>query len=108
MPFWRSTVGANKLIGFKCGSVFIDLAFKDWLRDLLGEDNYLKLDPTQARGKITSFDREGEQMRKLMGMFNILKRNFKKGYGDKHMTLPEPLNNLNMHNKVDLGQITIT
>jgi hypothetical protein len=96
------------LIGFKCGSVFIDIAFKDWLRGLLGEDNYLRLDPTQPRGKITSFDREGEQMRELMKNFNILKRKFKKGHPDMKMTLPAPLENLNMRNKVDEGQITIT
>ncbi|KAH0556728.1 hypothetical protein GP486_005483 [Trichoglossum hirsutum] len=101
----------TKAIGYKCGSVFIDIAFKSWLREFVGEDNYLKLDPAQARDKITSFDREGERMRELMAAFNILKRKFEKGHQDMKMdflTLPEPLHNLNLHNKVEGGQIIIT
>ena len=47
-------------------------------------------------------------MRELMKSFNILKKKFKKGHSDMPMTLPKPLHNLNMHNKVDGGQIMIT
>jgi hypothetical protein len=68
----------------------------------------LRLGPAQAHGKITSFDREGEEMHQLMKDFNILKRKFRKGHRDMKMTLPKPLENLDLHNRVEGGEITIT
>ena len=72
----------------------------------------MKLDPAQARGKIMSFDREGEQMRELMKYFDIHKRRFgkepKEGYPVMKMTLPKPLENLNLPNRVEGGEIKIT
>ena len=32
--------------GSRCGSIFIDQAFKQWLRELLTDDFYLQLDPS--------------------------------------------------------------
>ncbi|KAH0538333.1 hypothetical protein FGG08_005068 [Glutinoglossum americanum] len=94
--------------GSKCGSMFIDLAFKKWLRDLLGEKNYQQLDQTQLVHKISSHDTEGQQMRELMKEFNKLKRKFKKDHRDMKIDLPEPLHNLDMDNRVIGGEITIT
>ena len=100
-------VGAADLIGNKCGSIFIDLAFKKWLRDLLGEKTYQKLDQAQLVHKISSHVTEGRQMRILMSDFNKLKTKFERNHRDMRMDLPEPLHNLNMDN-VEGGQITIT
>ena len=47
-------------------------------------------------------------MRELMKDFNILKRKFKKGHPDMKMTLPKPLENLDLPNRVEEGEITIT
>ena len=93
--------------GEKCGSIFIDLAFKEWLRDLLGEDNYQRLDPNADSKNISSHTIEGKQMRELMGKFNLHKIHFKKGDRDKRLDLPHPLDNLNLDNKVRAGEITI-
>jgi hypothetical protein len=101
-------VGTNGLIGLKCGSIFIDLAFKEWLKDLLGEENYQKLDQTRLAHKISSHNSEGRPMRELMKKFNRLKRMFNKEHRDMRMDLPEPLHNLNMGNRVVGGEITIT
>jgi hypothetical protein len=96
------------LIGYPCGSIFIDMAFKRWLKDLLGEGNYRELDQGQLAHKISSHDTEGGRMRKLMKDFNIHKRKFKKDQRDIQMDLPEPLHNLAMDNRVVGGEITIT
>jgi hypothetical protein len=32
--------------------VFIDLAFKHWLRNIIGQENFGKLDPAHARVRI--------------------------------------------------------
>jgi hypothetical protein len=94
--------------GYKCGSIFIDLAFKRWLKDLLGEANYRELDQGQLAHKISSHDAEGGRMRKLMKEFNIHKGKFRKDQRDIQMDLPEPLHNLDMGNRVVGGEITIT
>ncbi|KAI9776338.1 MAG: hypothetical protein M1839_000418 [Geoglossum umbratile] len=94
--------------GHRCGSIFIDLAFKKWLRDLLGEKNYQKLDQAQLAHKISSHHTEGKQMRQLMKGFNTLKFKFRKDQRDMKMDLPDPLHNLDMDNRVVGGEITIT
>ena len=100
-------VGTADLIGNKCGSIFIDMAFKKWLRNLLGE-KYKELDQGQLAHKISSHDTEGGRMRTLMKDFNIQKRRFKKDQRDIKIDLPEPLDNLNMGHKVVGGEITIS
>ena len=84
------------------------MAFKRWLKDLLGEENYRELDQGQLAHKISSHDTEGGRMRKLMKEFNIRKRRFKKDQRDIKIDLPEPLHNLNMGSKVVGGEITIS
>lgn len=94
--------------GEKCGSIFINLAFKKWLRELIGPENYQQLDQAQLVEKISSHDAEGERMRTLMKSFDIFKRKFVQGHRDIKIDLPEPLENLNLDNRVVGGQITIT
>lgn len=100
-------INAKDLIGSKCGSIFIDLAFKTWLKDLLG-NKYQELDETELVHKIKSHYREGPQMREVMDNFNTFKLRFHKDHRDMRMDLPAPLDNLNMDNRVEGGQITIT
>lgn len=98
----------NLSIGAKCGSIFINLAFKQWLRDLIGPQNYNILDQTEMAHNITSHDSEGERMRELMKRFDIKKRAFRRNHRDMKLDLPEPYNNLNLDTRVVGGQITIT
>jgi hypothetical protein len=99
---------SNKISGDKCGSVYIDLAFKNWLRDLIGEKNYEKLDPGSRGRKISSHAAEGADMRKLMKTFDVFKKKFNKEHRDMRMDLPGPLSNLDIAGKVNKGEITIT
>lgn len=93
----------------KCGSIFINIKFKEWLKDLLGDKNYQRLDPNTELNKITSHTTEGKAMRELMKEFDARKRGFRKDYNqDIHLDLPAPLDNLTIPGKVDGGEITIT
>ncbi|OXV10191.1 hypothetical protein Egran_02048, partial [Elaphomyces granulatus] len=92
----------------KCGSIFVDLAFKKWLRDVLGDKHYRRLDPSQLDPKIGYHHVEGQRMRELMQGFDKHKRKFNRDYRDIKMDLPYPLHNLNRDNKVVGGEITIT
>ncbi|KAL2063769.1 hypothetical protein VTL71DRAFT_5574 [Oculimacula yallundae] len=94
--------------GRQCGYIFINLAFKNWLRHLIGADNYRILDQAESANKITSHDYEGEKMRLLMKRFDIYKRKFARGQRDIKLDLPEPLKDLCLEGKVVGGQITIT
>lgn len=105
--------------GKKCGSIFINLAFKRWLQWHLGEDIYQELDQTteaagqQDRGlqatKISSHDSEGEHMRELMKRFEVLKRQFKHDPDREPilLLLPAPFEDLDVDGKVWGGQVTI-
>ncbi|KAF2188028.1 actin-like ATPase domain-containing protein [Zopfia rhizophila CBS 207.26] len=94
--------------GKKCGSIFIDMEFKKWLRSLIGDKNYQKLDPNTEANKISSHATEGEAMRILMKRFDALKKQFHSGSEDRHVDLPKPLHNLTIPGKVNSGEITIT
>jgi hypothetical protein len=94
--------------GAKCGSVYIDGAFKDWLQKLIGDKNYRELDPRNASQKISSHATEGRQMRQLMKQFDTLKRDFNKGEPDKGIDLPDPLDDLSVGDNVEEGELTIT
>ena len=95
--------------GAKCGSIYIDRAFKRWLMTIIGSHNYQKLDPNSNFGKISSHAVEGHYMRALMKMFDSYKQNFCKGFRDIRITLPEPsLKNLKIPEKVNDGEFTIT
>jgi hypothetical protein len=93
--------------GDKCGLIYLDLAFKRWLRNQLGEQNYQILNPSY-NGKISFHATEGEYMRHLMKRFDNHKRWFTKDSRDMKLILPLPLNNLTLSDKVTLGELTIT
>ncbi|KAE8452931.1 hypothetical protein EG329_013203 [Mollisiaceae sp. DMI_Dod_QoI] len=92
--------------GDKCGSIFVNLAFKDWLRGLIGDERYQQLDQAPMDSKISSHHTEGERMRELMRGFEIQKKGFTTNSGDIRIDLPEPFENLNMDGVVG-GEITI-
>lgn len=94
--------------GEKCGSIFIDENFKQWLRKTLGSKHYSKLDPRKASQKISAHSTEGEQMRAIMRAFDAYKRKFAKSARPMKMDLPEPLDNLDMGEKVVGGELTIS
>ncbi|KAH0558447.1 hypothetical protein GP486_004893 [Trichoglossum hirsutum] len=94
--------------GRKCGSIFIDIAFKMWLKALLGDKYYQMLDPIQQAYKISSHHTEGRSMRELMYSFSVFKKKFKKDSRVMKMDLPKPLDNLTLDDRVIGGQITIT
>jgi len=96
------------ILGDKCGSIFIDLEFKKWLRTVLGEGNYLLLDPDSEGQAITPYAREGRAMRHIMREFDLFKREFKNDGRDIKMDLPEPLNTLTIPGRVDEGELIIT
>src|ERR1700761_7954418 len=94
--------------GDKCGSIYIDIEFRKWLRDHIGEANYRQLDSNLNVERTSSHATEGKAMRLLMKKFELLKKNFSDDGRDAFLDLPHPLDNLNMQGKVDGGQITIT
>ncbi|KAH6665947.1 hypothetical protein B0J14DRAFT_203950 [Halenospora varia] len=94
--------------GAKCGSSYIDGYFKMWLRKLLGERNYRKLDPTAVGGKSNNNSSEGPHMRAIMDTFDGHKKEFRSDGRDIKLDLTEPsLANITIDGKVDEGQITI-
>ena len=93
--------------GYKCGAIFINVAFKQWLRDLIGEEKYQQLDQVKISYKISSHDAEGERMRILMKRFEVRKKRFVKDGRDVRIELPEPFHNLNIPDRVDKGLILI-
>jgi hypothetical protein len=94
-------------LGSKCGAIFINVAFKQWLKDLIGEDRYQQLDQAKISYKISSHDAEGERMRILMKRFEIKKKRFVKDGRDVRIELPEPFHNLDIPDRVDKGLILI-
>ena len=85
------------------------MEFKKWLRALLGDKNYAKLDPQMAADKITSHSTEGDAMRKLMTAFNEHKIAFEGNTEEVYyMDLPYPLDNLTIPGRIDSGQFTFT
>jgi hypothetical protein len=100
---------ADLRVGKKCGSIYIDRAFKRWLKGLIGKDNYEKLDPNNNVGRISSHYVEGQLMRQLMKRFDSSKQDFSRTFHDIKMTLPGPeLKNLHIPGRVNQGEIIIT
>jgi hypothetical protein len=93
--------------GRKCGAVYVDRAFKYWLRTLLGDQKYKELDQDADFNKGTSFSSESQQMRMLMARFDVLKKRFSSKPRDSRLDLPDPLANFNMPGKVNKGQVVI-
>lgn len=94
--------------GAKCGSVYIDGAFKAWLKKIIGNQNYQQLDPRNASQKISSHATEGKEMRILMKEFEKYKRKFNKDHREIKMDLPEPLDDITVGKKVLGGEVSIT
>lgn len=107
-PLSRLQARLNKDTAAKCGSVYIDRNFKRWLKRLLGDRNYQKLDPTNASQKISGHHTETDKMRTIMKTFDAYKRKFAKHSRDTKMDLPEPLDTLSIIGKVVKGELTIT
>ena len=100
----------TRLIGAKCGSSYIDANFKRWLRWLIGPKQYRILDPKCTR-KVTAHTSEGKLMRKIMGEFEIKKRNFRgKGahQSSMHIPLPNELAHLQKTGKIQDKELSIT
>jgi hypothetical protein len=93
--------------GAKCGSIWIDDAFKKWLRTIL-KDKYKVLDPRDTKNKHRSFATEGPEMRAIMKVFDTYKRKFSKEARDVKLDLPEPLDTHNEKNHVIDGELVIT
>lgn len=87
--------------------MLIDLAFKKWLQDLIGDKNYQLLEPVQ-RSLENPRNTEGENMRALMRNFEIHKKRFSSDSRDMHIDLPQPLENLSLANRVDVGEFTVS
>ncbi|KAF2249310.1 hypothetical protein BU26DRAFT_519428 [Trematosphaeria pertusa] len=95
--------------GRKCGSIFINLEFKKWLKRLIGEAKYRELDPDLDVDKNAAHAFETTSMRQLMRDFDTLKRDFQpNSHQDFHLDLPHPLANLDIPDVVNKGEITIT
>ncbi|KAK0125658.1 hypothetical protein ONS95_000339 [Cadophora gregata] len=92
----------------RCGSIFIDMAFKRWLSRLLGPELYSQLDGGHLLERIGSHGREGARIRYLMRHFEEYKQKFRHGHRAIHLDLPEPFENLHIDGRVDSGQITIS
>ncbi|KAF3050005.1 hypothetical protein E8E11_009658 [Didymella keratinophila] len=94
--------------GAKCGSIFINRAFKRWLRSQLGDEHYTKLDPNMEIDHDSSHSSETPAMRDLMQRFDERKQAFTRESRDQYLDLPFPLENLNVPGVINEGQITIT
>lgn len=93
--------------GQKCGSIFINQEFKRWVRLLLGDEEYRKLDPNLDIERNATHASETPAMRILMKKFDALKKNFSTNSREVRLTLPPPLQNLVIPNRVNQGLITI-
>jgi hypothetical protein len=83
------------------------MEFKRWLRQLLTDEHYRKLDPDPEFRNLGSHTVERKAMRELMDAFNAHKENFGSGSDDIHMDLPDPLDSLDLPGRVDRGGIKI-
>lgn len=93
--------------GRKCGSIFINQRFKEWIRMLLGDEEYRKLDPNLDIERNAAHASETPAMRALMKKFDALKKNFNMDSHEVRLTLPPPLQNLVIPDRVNQGLITI-
>ena len=93
----------------RCGSVFIDMAFKKWLRKTIEPHNYYLLDPANAgKKRIYPYASESGPMREVINRFEAKKKVFDSSTTEIRLDLPEPLDKLTIPGKVNQGQLTIT
>lgn len=96
----------------RCGSSNINSAFKYWLRDMIGMQNYSRLDPGGARQQIMSFRYETGAMRELMHRFEKQKQMFSNSSLDNikldlwSSSYPD-LDDLTIANRVNEGELNI-
>lgn len=89
--------------------MFVNLAFKQWLRSLIGPERYRKIDPTKSSNRISSRDAESETMRTHMIEFENKKKAFKGPESRKmHFDLPEIFHDLRVDGRIKECQITIS
>jgi hypothetical protein len=93
--------------GAKCGSAFIDTAFKRWLRKELEPEMYGKLDPANARGRFSPHSVESGPMRDLIKRFELKKKGFSNASQDIKLNLPAPLDRLTIDGRVNEGELII-
>jgi len=87
--------------------MFVNLEFKKWLRKVLTDVHYMKLDPNLDIGSFASHASETPAMRLLMKDFDLKKKHFTVGSFDCQIELPPPLENHSVPGYVDLGLLTI-
>jgi len=84
------------------------MEFKRWILELIGEQNYRRLDSNVLNLKLGSHDREGPAMRELMRSFDEQKKGFTTNFREMRIDLPKPLDKLNLDTRVRGGEIVIT
>jgi hypothetical protein len=75
---------------------------------VLGDRHYAELDPKSDGQKISSNATEGGATRELMRAFELHKKAFHQDSATMHIDLPAPLQRLNIPNRVEEGDLTIT
>lgn len=87
--------------------MYIDTAFKTWLRKEITREEYKKLDPANSQHRLSAHTVESGPMRKLIQDFEAKKKIFSTDSEDVKLSLPAPLNRLNIRNRVVDGELTI-
>lgn len=96
-------LGTDKHQGRRCGSIFVNIAFKTWLKQHIGEKHYWKLDPYDEDDKLSSHSIECEAMAELMETFEVRKQLFSVGARrDVPIQLPGRLKDLDIPGKSTL------
>lgn len=105
-PFQIDDIGVNPARGQ--GSKIIEQRFMLWLRNLLG-DHYYDLD-YYARDLGSEWPATDhivtEGLRRVLGKFDVIKKDFSSEMPCEFIDLPSPLQNLCI-DRVDFGQITL-
>lgn len=97
--------------GAKCGSTFVDLAFRDWLKGKLGDADFQILVGGSFESDIGSHATVEPLMRNIMEEFEVLKKNFN-GTGnprEAYIALPSKLDQQHVPDRnIIEGEIRIT
>jgi hypothetical protein len=89
-------------------SIYIDAAFKSWLKKIIGDENYQHFDPRNANRRIHLRATKGKKMRAIMRAFEHYRRNFSRHHWDIKFDLPKPLDDITVGENVLRGELTIT
>ena len=97
--------------GVKCGSIYIDWRFKNWLRDILGRDEYELLEPNTKK-RIKPHSTTGKKMKDIMTRFIEHKCAFRGDEDEEDLftiELPEEFEDLTIGDEgwVTDGQLTL-